>query len=89
MADRIQEENAPVQPVVQPEAPVAAPQAAVAGPMSAGPGSGMRVANVLALQGAAGNAAVSRMLSGGEAAQLARSGMTGGGAEPTCQSSST
>src|SRR6185436_15368584 len=38
------------------------------------------VASVLALQGAAGNAAVSRMLSGGDAAQLARAGMAGGGA---------
>ena len=80
VADRIQEDSAPVQPVAQPEAPVTAPQAAVAGPMSAGPGSGMGVASVLALQGAAGNAAVSRMLSGGDAAQLARAGMAGGGA---------
>ena len=80
MADRIKEENAPVEPVVQPEAPVAAPQAAVAGPMPAGPGSGMGIANVIALQGAAGNAAVSRMLSGGDAAQLARAGLSGGGA---------
>jgi uncharacterized protein DUF4157/heterokaryon incompatibility protein Het-C len=80
VADRIQEDSAPVQPVAQPEAPVTAPQAAVAGPISAGPGSGMGVASVLALQGAAGNAAVSRMLSGGDAAQLARAGMAGGGA---------
>jgi hypothetical protein len=78
VADRIQEDNAPVQPVAQPEAPVAAPSVAAA--TSAGAGSGMRVANVLALQSAAGNAAVSRMLSGGEAAQLARAGMAGGGA---------
>ena len=38
------------------------------------------VARVIALQSAAGNAAVSRMLSGGEAAQVARAGMAGGGA---------
>jgi len=35
---------------------------------------------VIALQSAAGNAAVSRMLSGGGAAHVARAGMTGGGA---------
>ena len=38
------------------------------------------VARVIALQSAAGNAAVSRMLSGGEASQVARAGMAGGGA---------
>ena len=60
---------------------MAAPSVAAAAPMSAGRRDrGMGVANVLALQSAAGNAAVSRMLSGGEAAQLARAGMAGGGA---------
>src|SRR5688500_1988589 len=67
VAERTREDDASA-----PLAPDAAPPAAKAHPPA--------VANVIALQAAAGNAAVRRMLSSGDAAQLARAGTAGGGA---------
>ena len=74
MADRTREDD-PLGRSAQPPEPDTAPPAA-AGPL----GAGLGAANVIALQSAAGNAAASRMLSGGGAAHVARAGMVDGGA---------